>query len=519
MMWQKFKDEIQVFGRSLLLPIGIMAPVGMLMGLMGAFTQGYMISQFPFLGNETLQIILSSIQQISSVIFSNIPILFAMGVAYGMSKKEKGIAVFSSIVGYLTLLMTMHVYLNATGNLADPEIMNEVGQASVLGIQTVQVDAAGGIIAGILAAKVTDRFYKTQLPLAFAFFGGKKSVLILTFLFAIPIGLVIPFIWGIFTAILIAMSPLLMNNVFGSGLYWALNRALIPFGLHHVLASMVRFTEAGGVYVIEGTQYVGILNAVNQVLFELGPSHESWNELMPPLTAYLGAGQMLTTLFRVPAIGLAMYHTSYKKNKTLAKGIILTIVLTAFLGNITEPIEFSFMFISPFLYILYVALVFITTIPLSFLNVSIGYIRGTIFDFGIFGLLYENTNWIQLVLVGILNFVIFYFAFRYVIQKFDVKTPGREDENRDVTLLNEKRYNEIADIVVQALGGKENITNVDNCVSRLRIDLKDQNVIQANDLKRSGASGIFFPKKNHIHVVFGPHVEFVRNEIDDVMNK
>lgn len=518
-MWQRFKDEIQVFGRSLLLPIGIMAPVGMLMGLMGAFTQGYMIDQFPFLGNETLQLFLSSIQQISSIIFSNIPILFAMGVAYGMSKNEKGISVFSSIVGYLTLIMTMHVYLSATGNLADPEVMNEVGQGMVLGIQTVQVDAAGGIIAGILAAKVTDRFYKTQLPLAFAFFGGKKSVLILTFLFAIPIGLVIPFIWGIFTMILIGMSPLLMNDVFGPGLYWAMNRALIPFGLHHVLASMVRFTEAGGVYMIEGTQYVGLLNAMNQILFELGPTHESWNELMPSLVPYTATGQMLTTLFRVPAIGLAMYHTSYKKNKKLAKGIILTIVLTAFLGNITEPIEFSFMFISPFLYIMYVLLVFITTIPLSFLSVSIGYIRGTIFDFAIFGLLYENTNWIQLILVGIINFVVFYFAFRFVIQKFDVKTPGREDENRDVTLLNEKRYNEIADIVVHALGGKNNIMNVDNCVSRLRIDLKDQGAVKADELKKSGASGIFFPKKNHIHVVFGPHVEFVRNEVDDVLNK
>lgn len=516
-MWERFKDQIQVFGRSLLLPIGIMAPVGMLMGLMGAFTQAYMIEQFPFLGNETLQLILSSTQQISSVIFSNIPVLFAMGVAYGMAKNEKGIAVFASIVSYLTLLITMNVYLNATGTLADPEVMGELGQGLVLGIQTLKVDAAGGIISGLLAAKLTDRFYRLQLPLAFAFFGGKKSVLILSFLFTIPIGLVVPVIWGGFTRLLIGLSPIMMNQTFGPGLYHFLNRALIPFGLHHVLSSVVRFTEAGGVWMIDGESYVGILNAMNEVLFELGPSHEAWGRVMPQISPYLAPGQMLTTLFRIPAIGLAMYHTAYKENKQLAKGIILTVVLTAFLGNITEPMEFSFMFISPVLYLIYIVMCGLTVIPMAFLNVRMGYIRGTIFDFGIFGLLYENTNWFNLVLLGIVNFVIFYFAFRFLIVKLDAKTPGREDIDRDVTLLNEKRYDEIAALVIESLGGRENIVDVDNCVSRLRIDLKDQKLVDGDKLKGSGASGIFFPKKNHIHVVFGPHVEFVRNEVDDYL--
>ncbi|SEO53271.1 PTS system, maltose and glucose-specific IIC component [Amphibacillus marinus] len=518
-MKSNFKTAIQTFGRSLLLPIGIMAPVGMIMGLMGAFTQGYMIETFPILDNETLQTILRSAQQISSVIFSNIPILFAMGVAYGMSKHEKGIAVFSSIISYLTLLMVMNVYLTVTGTMAEPDVMAEVGQATVLGIQTIRIDVAGGIIAGLLAAYVTDRFYRLRLPLAFAFFSGKKSVLILTFLYTIPIGLVLPFIWGLFTSALIFISPILMNEPFGPGIYWLLNRALIPLGLHHVLASVVRFTEAGGIYVIEGVQQVGILNAMNQVLFDLGPSHESWNRIMPTISPYLAGGQMLTTLFRVPAIGLAMYHTAFAKNKTIAKGVILTIVLTAFLGNITEPLEFSFMFISPLLYLLYIILVGITTIPLGIWDISIGYIRGTIFDFGIFGLLYENTGWFNLIIIGILNFIVFYFVFKYVIKRFNITTPGREEENRDVTLLNEKKYDRIAELVIESLGGRANIVNVDNCVSRLRIDLKDQDKFNDKLIKESGSSGFFFPKKKHIHIVFGPHVEFVRNEIDDLLKK
>lgn len=514
-MFSRFKDQVQVFGRSLLLPIGIMAPVGMLVGLMGAFTQSYMIEQLPFLGNETLQLIFSSVQSISNVIFGNIPVLFAMGVAYGMAKNEKGISVFASIISYLTLLITMNVYLNATGTLASEEVMSEVGQGFVLGIQTLRIDAAGGIIAGLLAAKLTDKFYRQQLPLAFAFFAGKKFVLILAFLITIPIGLLVPVIWGAFTTILVWISPVIMNQPWGPGIYTFLDRALIPLGLHHVLSAAVRFTEVGGTYVINGENYIGILNAMNEILFELGPDHEAWTDILPTISPYLAPWQMVRNLFRVPAIGLAMYHTAYGKNKKVAGGIILTVVLTAVLGNVTEPIEFSFMFISPILYGVYIVLSGLGTVLLTVFPVAMGYIRGTIFDFVIFGLLYENTNWYNILIVGALNFVVFYFAFRYLITKFNIKTPGREEQVQDATLLNDKRYDRIAELVVEGLGGRENITNVDNCVSRLRIDLKDNKVVNKEKLQESGAAGIFFPKKNHIHIVYGPHVEFVRNEVDD----
>jgi len=513
-MWERFKDQIQVFGRSLLLPIGIMAPVGMLVGLMGAFTQEYMIEQLPFLGNETLQLLFTSTQSIAGVIFGNIPILFAMGVAYGMAKNEKGISVFSAIISYLTLLITMNVYLTATGNLADAEMMSEVGQGMVLGIQTLRIDAAGGIIAGLIGAKLTDRFYKTQLPLAFAFFAGKKLVLILAFLFTIPIGLIVPIIWSGFTQVLQWIAPLLMTQPLGPGIYTMLDRALIPLGLHHVLSAAVRFTEVGGTYIIEGEQYVGILNAMNEILFNLGPSSEAWTEILPQISPYLAPWQMVRNLFRVPAIGLAMYHTAYKDNKKVAGGIILTVVLTAVLGNVTEPIEFSFMFISPLLFGVYVVLTGLGTMLFSFFPVAMGYIRGTIFDFAIFGLLYENTQWYNIIIIGIINAVVFYFVFRYLIIKFDIKTPGREDEVQDARLLNEKRYGEIAELVVQGLGGSGNIEHVDNCVSRLRIDIKNNELVDKDILKSSGASGIFFPKKNHIHIVYGPHVEFVKNEVD-----
>ena len=517
-----WKDSIQTFGRSLLLPIALLAPIGMVMGICSAMGQSYMIEKFPFLGNEILKLVLSSLQTITSIVFNNIPLLFAMGVAQGMAKNEKGIAVFSSAVGYLTLNVVMSVYLKATGTMADAAVAAQVGQGTVLGIQTLKIEALGGLISGLVAAKVAVRFYRLELPLAFAFFGGKKSIPIITFVCMIPIGLVIPVIWNVLTSFLISISFIFTAPYVGNAVYYTLNRALIPFGLHHVLASLVRFTEAGGTYMINGTEYVGILNATNEILFNLGPTSEYWKQLMPTLTSYLGGAQMLTTLFRVPAIGLAMYHTSFLKNRKIAKGVILTCCLTAFLGNITEPLEFSFLFISPPLFILYCVMCGIGAIPYQMLNICIGYIRGTIFDFGIFGLLYEDTQWISLVILGIINFVVFYFVFKWFIVKFNLETPGREafeiEESASV-LLKEKNWPAIAAIVIEGLGGKENIVNVENCISRLRVDLKDPNKVDQIKIKDSGCAGIFFPSTNHIHVVFGPHVEFVRHAVDDSLKK
>lgn len=447
------KDGIQCFGRSLLLPIAVMAPIGMLMGICAALSQPYMINKLPFLGIDAIQIALNSLKDVTSIIFDNIPLMFAMGVSYGMAKNEKGIAVFSSVLAYLTLTIAMHVWLKVNGVIAHTGL-SEVGQGYVLGVQTLRIEAIGGIISGLVAARITDRYRKLELPLAFAFFSGKKSVPIITFMFMIPIGLIIPYIWTWVTSFLTGISFIMMNDDFGVGIYWFLHRVLIPFGLHHVLASVVRFTEAGGTYIIDGQIYTGIMNATNKILFDLGPQNENW-ELMPKLTAYLASGQMLNTLFRIPAIGLAMYHTSFKSNRPIAKGLLLTVVLTAFLGNVTEPLEFTFLFIAPGLFFVYTILCGLMTIPLAWLDVSIGYIRGTIFDFGIFGLLYENTHWVQLIGLGVVNFVVFYIIFRIAIVKFNIMTPGREKEVKNNSLLKEKRYPEIAEIVLKGLGGKK----------------------------------------------------------------
>lgn len=513
---EKISQEVQRFGRSLLLPIAIMAPMGMILGITGALVQPYMVERIAFLQNDTLQIILTSLRQIADVIFSNIPILFAMGVSYGMTRNDKGIAVFSSIVSYLVLHGTINAYLAATGTLAEPEMMNEVGQGMILGIQSLRIDVLGGIIAGLIATYAADRYYRQELPLAFAFFAGTKFVPIITSAFTIVAGLIIPFFWKYLIIGLASMSGIILST-FGPPLSIAINRLLIPFGLHHVWTAFIRFTPAGGVYMIGGEEFTGVLNALNEVLFNYGPGTEEW-ALMPDLTRFMAQNQMLLTLFMIPAIGLAMYHTAYDGNKKAVKGIIWTLVLTPFLGNITEPMEFSFLFIAPMLYLIYIVLVSVGSFFLALLGTAVGYIRGTIFDFAIFGLLYEDTKWYNLLIVGIPLAIITYFIFRYLIVKWDVKTPGREgDASEHSELLANKEYDKVAALVVEGLGGVQNIKTVENCVTRLRIDLRSTEHIDKETLEKSGTSGMFFPSKNHIHLVFGPQVEFVRHAIDDIM--
>lgn len=516
---KKFNEEIQRFGRSLLLPIAVMAPIGMILGLSGALVQSYMIAKIPFLGNPTINMLLKSLREIAGIIFKNIPLLFAMGVAYGMSKKEKGIAVFSSVIAYLILNITISVWLKLTGNLVESAEMAKNGQAMILGIQTLRLDALGGIICGLIAAKVADRFYKLELPVAFAFFGGKKSVPIISIGLSMIAGLIIPFFWQFLTNGLTNLSKILLKGYIGTFIFHTMNRLLIPFGLHHVWNSLLRFTPAGGTYVIDGQTFVGVLPTLNYILFKAGPSSPAW-EMMPSLTRYMAQVQMVTTMFILPAIGLAMYRTAHDKNKKFVKGMIITMALTATLGNVTEPMEFSFIFIAPLLYIFHSVMVGVTGVALYAMNTAVGYIRGTVFDFGIFGLMYEHTRWYNIIIVGVVMFIIYYFVFTWAIKKWNLSTPGREDEEMiHNTLLQEKKYSEIAKIVIEGLGGKDNIVNVDNCITRLRVDLRDVRKIDKDRLKDSGTSGIFLPSKNHIHVVFGPHVEFVKHAVDEELIK
>lgn len=516
---KKYSEQIQRFGRSLLLPIGVMAPVGMLLGISGAFAQQYMIDLIPAFGAPWFNTLMISIRSVSDTIFGNLPILFAMGVAYGTSREDKGIAVFSSVLSYLVLIVVMNVWLTNSGALITEGNISVSGQAMVLGIQTLNVNVFGGIIAGLVGAWATDRFYDLQLPVSMAFFAGRKSVPLIAMAISVVLGLIIPYFWQVLIAFFSSMSGLLLHPVLGNLLSSVVNRMLIPFGLHHVWNAMLRFTEAGGVYMINGEEYIGYLGAMNEVLFNLGPSSEYW-ELMPGLSRFGAQQQMVRTLFVFPAIGLAMYNSAHEENKAMAKGLIITSVVTAFFGNVTEPLEFTFLFIAPVLYFLYSFIGAIGGIALYFMGTAVGYIRGTIFDFVIFGVMYQGSNWFNIVIVGVIEALIMYALFRWYIQKYNVPTPGREESAAlDNTLMKERRFDEIGVLIVEALGGPSNIVHVENCITRLRIDVNDRLKIDNKILEKTGMSGVFFPSSKHIHIVYGPMVEFVRNAVDKELGR
>ncbi len=497
---------------------------------MGAsFTNTTTIAQYGLewlLGSGTiLNSLLIIMSKVGSAIFDNLPLIFAVGVAIGMAKREKEVSALSAVIAFFVMNVSINAMLVITGQILSdgtisPDIM-EGTISSIVGINTLQMGVFGGIIVGLGVSALHNKFYRIELPSALSFFGGTRFIPIISTIVYTIVGIILFFTWPIVQNGIYALGSLVTESGYaGTFAFGIIKRGLIPFGLHHVLSSTVRFTEVGGTYLINGTEYVGILNALNEVLFNLGPSSPYWSELMPKLTGYLAVPQMVTTLFRFPAIGLAMYHTSFPKNKKIASAVILTCVMTAFLGNITEPLEFSFLFIAPQLFAVYLVLSFLFTIPISFLNISIGYIRGTIFDFGIFGLMYENTNWIQLVILGIINFVVFYFAFKYFIKRWNLETPGRESFDlveSSSELLKSRNYPEMARITVEGLGGRANIKHIENCISRLRVDLEDPGLVNQEKIREAGCSGIFFPSEKHIHVVFGPHVEFVKNEVDDLL--
>ena len=523
-MKDKIFEVLQRIGRSFMLPIAILPVAGLLLGLGSSFTNETTIATYHLggiLGNGTiLHALLVIMNKVGSAVFDNLPLLFAVGVAIGMAKKEKEVAALSAVIAFFVMNISINAMLNINGKiLEDGSIAKNVLEgtiASVCGINTLQMGVFGGIIVGLGVAALHNRFHKIILPNALSFFGGSRFVPIISTITYMFVGIAMYFVWPIVQNGIYALGGLVTGTgYFGTLIFGIVKRALIPFGLHHVFYLPFWQTAVGGTMEVGGKLIQGGQN----IFFAQLADSAHITHFSADATRYF-SGEFIFMIFGLPGAALAMYRTAKPEKKKAAGGLLLSAALTCMLTGITEPLEFSFLFISPQLFAVYCVLCGLMTIPYQFLHISIGYIRGTIFDFGIFGLMYENTHWLNLILLGIVNFVIFYFVFKFFIKKWNLETPGRESfeiEESASTLLKEKNWPEIARIVVENLGGPENIVHVENCVSRLRIDLKDPEQVNQTGLRDSGCAGIFFPSKNHIHVVFGPHVEFVRNAVDKLL--
>lgn len=514
-LWEFF----QGLGKTFMLPVALLAFMGILLGLGSSFSSASMIETFPFLAQPTVKAIFQFLSTIGGFAFSYLPVMFAMAIPLGLVHREKGVAAFSGFVGYTVMHLTINFYLVLSERLADSDHLRESGQGIVFGIQTIEMGVLGGIIAGIIVYKLHNQFYMIQLPDSFAFFSGARFVPIITAFVLGVVGLIIPLIWPFFAMIITAIGLLIQRSgIFGPLLFGSGERLLLPFGLHHILVSMIRFTEAGGSTVINGKEIFGALNIFYAELQNNLP-------ISPSATAFLSQGKMPTFIFGLPAAALAMYHTAEIKNRHKIKGLLISGVIATAITGITEPIEFLFLFISPLLWLFHVVMTGLGFMVMALFGVVIGNTDGGILDFIIFGLFQGNvTKWWWVIIVGILWFGIYYFVFKTVILKFDLHTPGREktiNKTASTGLVNNSPQIDGYDTkgILAALGGSDNIQSLDNCITRLRLVLVDATKVDDERLKDLGALGVVHLDRYNVQVIVGTKVTTVRHQLDMILEQ
>lgn len=517
------KTFIQKLGKSLMGPLSIIVAAGLLLGLASTLLNpnvfGNALANVGFVND-----FVSLINALAGGLFGLLPILFCMSVAQGMSREDKEVATFASIIGFILFHTTIRFFLGLKGvNAETASIEYLMGQGmsaleatqknaaydTVMGIFTYRMSIFGGIIVGLWTAMIHNRFHETQLPTAFSFFSGKRFVPIMMVVTIPFLASVMFFVWPLFNMVINGFGALLASaGAFGTFIYGFLERLLIPTGLHHILNQLIRFTPIGGSAMIDGQQVSGALNIFNTLLMQAEPDMD----VMRQATRFLTQGTHPFMVFGLPAACYAMYKTALPKNKQKVKGILLAAGLTSLFTGITEPIEFSFFFISPLLWLFHAFMAGMSFLINTLLGVCIGNAGGGLIDLMLFGVLRgPQTKWLLNVVIGLIYAVIYFFVFKWAIVKFNIKTPGREDETDEVVDTDE--VTELGNGIMDALGGKENILEIDNCISRLRLVLKDTSIVNDALLKRTGSLGIIKINENNIQVVYGTKVEKAAAEL------
>lgn len=523
------KTFIQKLGKSLMGPLSIIVAAGLLLGLASTLLNpnvfGNALANVGFVND-----FVSLINALAGGLFGLLPILFCMSVAQGMSREDKEVATFASIIGFILFHTTIRFFLGLKGvNAETTSIEYLMGQGmsaleatqknaaydTVMGIFTYRMSIFGGIIVGLWTAMIHNRFHETQLPTAFSFFSGKRFVPIMMVVTIPFLAIVMFFVWPLFNMVINGFGALLASaGAFGTFIYGFLERLLIPTGLHHILNQLIRFTPIGGSAMIDGQQVSGALNIFNTLLMQAEPDMD----VMRQATRFLTQGTHPFMVFGLPAACYAMYKTALPKNKQKVKGILLAAGLTSLFTGITEPIEFSFFFISPLLWLFHAFMAGMSFLINTLLGVCIGNAGGGLIDLMLFGVLRgPQTKWLLNVVIGLIYAMIYFFVFKWAIVKFNIKTPGREDETDEVVDTDE--VTELGNGIKDALGGKENILEIDNCISRLRLVLKDTSIVNDALLKRTGSLGIIKINENNIQVVYGTKVEKAAAELKRAVKK
>lgn len=514
---------LQRIGRSFMFPIALLPVAGLLLGIGASFTNEQMIATYnlsSILGSGTiLNNILQLMNATGNIIFANLPLIFAMGVALGMAEKEKETATLSAAIAFFVMHQAINVLLGINGKLEEGAMLSgSIGD--VVGITSLNMGVFGGIIVGLGVAALHNRFYKIKLPSVISFFGGTRFVPIISTLVYILVGVVMYIIWPPIQSGMYWLGNLVLaSNYPGTLIYGIIERALIPFGLHHVFYMPFWQTALGGEAVINGVTVAGAQNIFFAELAAPGIEHFSVSA-----TRFM-AGKFPFMIFGLPGAALAMYRCAKSNKRKVVGGLLLSAALTAMLTGITEPLEFTFLFVAPVLYAIHCVLAGLSFMLMHIFNVGVGMtFSGGFIDLLLFGILQGNkkTSWIWIVIVGAVYFVVYYFLFTFMIKKFNLKTPGREDDNEETKLYTRKDYNEknaakasdTPALIVEGLGGVDNIQNLDCCATRLRVTVKDGEKVSDSLLKQSGASGVI-KKGSGIQVIYGPRVTVIKSEVEE----
>ncbi|MCS3407829.1 PTS transporter subunit EIIC [Serratia sp. AKBS12] len=527
-MKSSFFSILQRIGHAFMLPIALLPVAGLLLGIGASFTNATTIDSYglqPLLGDGTiLHALLTVMKSAGSVVFSNLPILFAVGVAMGMANKEKQVAAIAGAVGFFAMHATISAMLELNGLLA-PDALPEGSLGMSVGINSLQMGVFGGVLVGLGVAALHNRFYRIELPTTFSFFGGTRFVPIITALSYMFIGILMFYIWPSLQEGIMHLGALVNRTGYaGTFIYGFIERALIPFGLHHVFYIPFWQTALGGSEIIDG---ISVSGAQNIFFAELASPNTQ--QFSVEATRFM-AGKFPFYLFGIPGAALAIYHCARPEQRKLVLGLLLSATLTAVLTGITEPIEFSFLFAAPVLYVLHCVLAGLSFMLCHLFDVGVGQtFSGSLIDFILFGVLQGNpkTHWINAILIGIPLFPVYYFSFRFLILRFNFKTPGREDEGQETKLYTRQDVNaakaqaqkgdQVSNLIVAGLGGSSNISHVDCCATRLRITVINENLVDDEMLKSSGARGVI-RRGTGIQVIYGPHVTLIKSNLDDCLH-
>nr|WP_301554178.1 glucose-specific PTS transporter subunit IIBC [Staphylococcus aureus] len=499
---KKLFGQLQRIGKALMLPVAILPAAGLLLAI-GTAIQGEALQHYlPFIQNGGVQNVAKLMTAAGSIIFENLPMIFALGVAIGLAGGD-GVAAIAAFVGYIIMNKTMGDFLQVTPkNVTDPAS----GYASILGIPTLQTGVFGGIIIGALAAWCYNKFYNINLPSYLGFFAGKRFVPIMmattSFILAFPMAL----IWPTIQSGLNAFGTGLLDSNTGVAvfLFGFIKRLLIPFGLHHIFHAPFWFEfgswkNAAG-EIIHGDQRI-FIEQIRE------GAHLTAGKFMQ--------GEFPVMMFGLPAAALAIYHTAKPENKKVVAGLMGSAALTSFLTGITEPLEFSFLFVAPLLFFIHAVLDGLSFLTLYLLDVHLGYtFSGGFIDYVLLGVLPNKTQWWLVIPVGLVYAVIYYFVFRFLIVKLKYKTPGREDKQSQAVTAS---ATELPYAVLEAMGGKANIKHLDACITRLRVEVNDKSKVDVPGLKDLGASGVL-EVGNNMQAIFGPKSDQIKHEMQQIMN-